>query len=83
MFCYRWVEEDPKEILQSVITCMEKAVGNLKALNIPSDRIKCKYNRLKPFPPYQRLLMPMKYHIFESIMENGAFALLEQLLHIP
>ena len=25
--------------------------------------------------------MPMKYHVFENIMENGAFALLEQMLH--
>ena len=23
----------------------------------------------------------LKYHIFENIMENGAFALLEQMLH--
>ena len=25
--------------------------------------------------------MPLKYHVFENIMENGAFALLEQMLH--
>ena len=25
--------------------------------------------------------MPAKYHIFENIIENGAFALLEQMLH--
>ena len=25
--------------------------------------------------------MPLKYHVFENIMENGAFALLEQILH--
>ena len=24
---------------------------------------------------------PLKYHVFENIMENGAFALLEQMLH--
>ena len=29
------------------------------------------------------LLMPLKYHVFENIMENGAFALLEQMLHFP
>ena len=28
-------------------------------------------------------LMPLKYHVFENIMENGAFALLEQMLHFP
>ena len=27
--------------------------------------------------------MPWKYHVFENIMENGAFALLEQMLHFP
>ena len=27
--------------------------------------------------------MPLKYHVFENIMENGAFALLEQMLHFP
>ena len=26
---------------------------------------------------------PLKYHVFENIMENGAFALLEQMLHFP
>ena len=25
--------------------------------------------------------MPLKYHVFEFIVENGAFALLEQMLH--
>ena len=29
----------------------------------------------------QRLLTPLKCHVFENIMENGAFALLEQMLH--
>ncbi|XP_041373015.1 glycerol kinase-like isoform X2 [Gigantopelta aegis] len=36
-----WVEEDPFEILSSVETCIEKAVDNLKALNIPHSDIKC------------------------------------------
>ena len=27
--------------------------------------------------------MPLKYHAFENIMENGAFALLEQMLNFP
>ena len=30
--------------------------------------------------------MPVKYNVynlFENIMENGAFALLEQMLHFP
>ena len=26
-------------------------------------------------------MTPLKYHVFENIMENGAFALLEQMLH--
>ena len=26
---------------------------------------------------------PLKYHVFESIMENGAFAHLEQMLLFP
>ena len=29
------------------------------------------------------IVTPMKYHEFENIMENGAFALLEQMLHFP
>ena len=28
-------------------------------------------------------VMPLKYHVFENIMENEAFALLEQMLHFP
>ncbi|XP_013394557.1 glycerol kinase isoform X1 [Lingula anatina] len=35
-----WVEEDPKEILSSVLECMEKAVENLKALNIDPGKLK-------------------------------------------
>ena len=29
------------------------------------------------------LLTPLKYHVFENIMENGAFAPKEQMLHFP
>ncbi|XP_011436344.3 glycerol kinase isoform X1 [Magallana gigas] len=36
-----WVEEDPKEILQSVHVCIEKAVENLQALNLSVSDIKC------------------------------------------
>jgi len=36
----RWVEEDPVEILLSVKTCIDKAVDNLKRLNIDPDCIK-------------------------------------------
>ncbi|KAG5852362.1 hypothetical protein ANANG_G00061600 [Anguilla anguilla] len=35
-----WVEEDPKEILQSVCDCMEKTCENLTQLNIDISRIK-------------------------------------------
>ncbi|XP_069114866.1 glycerol kinase 3-like [Argopecten irradians] len=35
-----WVEEDPIEILASVLTCMQKAVNNLNALNISPASIK-------------------------------------------
>ena len=27
--------------------------------------------------------MPLEYHVFENIMENGAFVLLEQMLLFP
>ena len=27
------------------------------------------------------MIKPLKYHVFENIMENRAFALLEQMLH--
>jgi len=36
----RWVEEDPIEILQSVKTCIEKAVDNLRTLNVDPECIK-------------------------------------------
>ncbi|XP_060604199.1 glycerol kinase-like [Ruditapes philippinarum] len=36
-----WVEQDPVEILESVKTCIAKAVDNLKALNISHTDIKC------------------------------------------
>ena len=29
------------------------------------------------------IITPLKYHIFKNIMENGAFALLEQMLYFP
>ena len=29
------------------------------------------------------IITPLKYQVFENIMENGAFALLEQMLHFP
>ena len=38
----RWVEEDPQEILQSVLLCVQKAVENLKALHLSVSDIKCK-----------------------------------------
>ena len=28
-------------------------------------------------------LTPLKYNVYENIMENSAFALLEQMLHFP
>ena len=36
----RWVEEDPLEILLSVKTCIDKAVENLKTLNVDPTCIK-------------------------------------------
>ena len=29
------------------------------------------------------IMKPLKYHVFENIMVNGAFAFLEQMLHFP
>ena len=29
------------------------------------------------------IITPLKYHVFENIMEKGAFAPLEQMLHFP
>ena len=37
---YRWVEQDPREILTSVKTCMQMAVLNLTALNMDSRDIR-------------------------------------------
>ena len=30
-----------------------------------------------------KTLTPLKYNVYENIMENRAFALLEQMLHFP
>ena len=30
---------------------------------------------------FYSIIMPLKYHVFENIMENGAFAPKEQMLH--
>lgn len=38
--CPRWVEEDPKEILQSVYECMERTCEKLTQLNIDITNIK-------------------------------------------
>ena len=39
------------------------------------------------FPPGNQagifIRAPLKYNVFEIIMENGAFAPLEQMLHLP
>lgn len=37
---FRWVEEDPKEILQSVYECMERTCEKLTQLNIDISNIK-------------------------------------------
>lgn len=37
---FRWVEEDPKEILQSVYECMERTCEKLTQLNIDVSNIK-------------------------------------------
>lgn len=37
---YRWVEQDPKEILQSVYECMDKTCEKLTQLNIDISNIK-------------------------------------------
>ena len=29
------------------------------------------------------IITPLQYRVFENIMEKGAFALLEQMLHFP
>ena len=51
------------------MACINKAVHNLLMLS--------------PFSQYKRLLMTLKYHVFETIMKNEAFALLEQMLYFP
>lgn len=37
---FSWVEEDPKEILQSVYECMERTCEKLTQLNIDISNIK-------------------------------------------
>ena len=36
-----------------------------------------------PYLTLYAMITPLKYHVFENSMENGAFALLEQMLHFP
>ena len=38
---------------------------------------------LKPILHNNALLTPFECQVFENIMENGAFALIEQMLHFP
>lgn len=40
LWFFRWVEEDPKEILQSVYECMERTCEKLTQLNIDISNIK-------------------------------------------
>lgn len=40
VFAERWVEEDPKEILQSVYECIDRTVEKLTQLNINIGNIK-------------------------------------------
>ena len=50
---------------------LDQAVWNLKSLGLNAS--------LTLFS----IITPLKDGIFEKIMENGAFALLEQMLHFP
>lgn len=45
-FVQRWVEQDPKEILQSVYECIEKTCEKLGQLNIDISNIKGIFNRI-------------------------------------
>ena len=38
--CFRWVEQDPKEILSSVYHCMEQTLNSCKDLKIDPAKIK-------------------------------------------
>ena len=38
---------------------------------------------INPLLHINAFLMPLKHHVFENILENGVFALLEQMLHFP
>lgn len=49
--CFRWVEQDPLLILSSVVKCIDKAVENLRALNIDVKNIKSKYANNSYFTP--------------------------------
>ena len=56
----------------------DSAVGEMLKKVHPLDTLivlAC-YSNKTPFDAFE-------YHVFENIMENGAFALLEQMLHFP
>ena len=38
---------------------------------------------INPLPHNGAFLTPLKYHVLENIMENGAFAPKGQMLHFP
>lgn len=44
----RWVEEDPKEIIQSVYECIERTCEKLRELNVNITNIK---GVLRRYPP--------------------------------
>ena len=39
--------------------------------------------QFNPLLHKKAFMTPLKYHVFENIMENGAFAPKEQMLHFP
>lgn len=63
---FRWCDEDPLEILQSVNVCIEKSVENLKKLNIDPSSIKGEL----PAADYKFGLVLIKGHLIKQCIKQ-------------
>ena len=74
----------PLQILSSFYSTLFIIINPSKFFWSLSENFKtCEFNNFENnyYLTLYSIITPLKYHVFENIMENGAFALLEQMLH--
>ena len=71
------------EALEGENATTYKQIYNVSLKNGPNPE--CLVSLMPPLPLYSIItpLTSFKYHVFENIMENGAFAPKEHTLHFP